>query len=99
MYKLTFAFAVDAILLGLLGTAPSGRAQNQPSLQITSPANNAVVNPGQTISVNVTSPNDTVFTQVFVVADRPMNVTAMATSVPAQLSLTVPQKIALGKHS
>ena len=92
--KTVLAAAILASPCGMCLAEP----QNQPALQITSPTNNAVVNPGQTVSVGVTSPNNTPFTQVFVITDRPMNTTATAASVPAQLSLAIPQKIALGKH-
>lgn len=39
-------------------------AQNPPQLQITSPADGSVVNPGQSISVTLTSPANVAFTAV-----------------------------------
>jgi Big-like domain-containing protein len=69
-------------------------AQSSPSLQITSPSIGAVVNPGQTISVTVTSPAGTSFAQVGVVGEDPIGFSSIATSVPAQFSITIPTDIA-----
>jgi hypothetical protein len=84
--------------LALLVSACFATPQGQIALQITSPANNTVVSPGQTVSLTVTSPNNTTFAQVFVAGDGPIKATEMTSSLPAQLSLLIPQKIALGKH-
>lgn len=83
-------------LVGFL-SGPLCRAQ-QPSIQITSPTNNTVVNPGQTITVSVNSPSNTTFTKVLVMGDSSIKPTALANSLPAQVSVIIPQKIALGKH-
>lgn len=51
-------------------------------------------NPGQTITVSVTSPANASFSQVGVVAEDPIGgSTSLATSVPAQLSITLPLAI------
>lgn len=73
-------------------------AQTPPALQITAPSDGSLVIPGQTISVSVTSPAGISFKQVFVIGWQPLPTSTMANSVPAQLSLVVPQKIALGKY-
>jgi Bacterial Ig-like domain (group 2) len=61
-------------------------------LQITSPASGTVVNPGQTLSVTVTSPTNIAFTQVAVFAE-PIGISSIASSVPAQFSLSIPKDI------
>lgn len=72
--------------------------QNPPALQISSPANDTVVNPGQTMSVTVTSPANVAFTQVGVVGEDPIGLSNIATSAPAQFSFTIPADIRCGKY-
>lgn len=65
----------------------------QPSLaqlQITSPTEGTIVNPGQTLSVTVASSTNATFTNVGVVAEDPIGLSDLAASVPAQFSLAVP---------
>jgi len=88
-----------AACLGLLAASRACIAQQPPpQLQITSPADGAIVNPGQTISVTVTSPANVAFTQVGVVAPDPFGFSDIATSVPASFSLAVPTDTACGPH-
>jgi len=61
-------------------------------LQITSPASGTVVNPGETISVTVTSPANLAFRGVIVLGE-PTGISSVATSVPAQFSLSIPTNI------
>lgn len=68
-------------------------------LQITSPTQGTIINPGQTLSVTVTSPTNATFTNVGVVADDPIGVSDLATSVPAQFSLAVPTDIHCRPHT
>lgn len=85
------------LLLAALVIASACVAQ-QPQLQISSPVDGAVVNPGQTILVTVTSPANIVFTSVAVAAEDPLDLANIATSVPAQFSLTIPTNIPCGKY-
>jgi hypothetical protein len=64
--------------------------QNQPALQISSPANGSTINPGQTLSVTVISPNGTTFSEVALVGPNPIGFNVVETSVPAQFSLAIP---------
>jgi hypothetical protein len=82
----------------LFGTVCVCRAQNPAQLQITSPAAGTVVNPGQTITVSVTSPANTSFPQVIVLGDGSIGGSGIANSLPAQLSMTIPANIDLGLH-
>lgn len=74
--------------------SPRCSAQQTPPLQIISPATGTIVNPGQTIAVAVSSPSNTAFSQVDVVAQDPIGPTAAASAVPATFSLTIPGDIA-----
>jgi hypothetical protein len=77
---------------------PHVAAGQQPLLQITSPANGTIVNPGQNLSVNVSSPAGTAFAQVDVIGEYPIGMSTVATSVPAQFSITIPSDIAPGQY-
>lgn len=83
--------------LASLACVLSAGAQAPPALQITEPADNTVVNPGQSISVTLASPNNTA-AQAGVMGQVPIGVTSVATSFPAQLSLAIPGEIALGRY-
>lgn len=72
--------------------------QNPPLLQIDSPSAGTVVNPGQTISVSVSSPASTSFSQVAVIGEDPIGFSNLQTSVPAQFSITIPADIDCGPH-
>lgn len=86
-----------AACLGLLAASGACIAQQPPpQLQIASPADGAIVNPGQTVSVNVTSPANVAFTQVGIVGPDPLGFSSIATSVPASFSLAIPTEIACG---
>src|SRR5882724_10398520 len=64
--------------------------QNPPALQISSPANGSVVNPGQTLSVTVISPAGLTFQMLAVIGADPIGFNTLATSVPAQFSIAIP---------
>lgn len=69
-------------------------------LAITSPANGAVFAPGQTVTVNVSSPDNSTLVNVFVQAQSPIEGTAGgAPAVPAQFTLTIPKNIESRKYS
>jgi hypothetical protein len=86
-----------ALLTVFLAAAPICSAQTPKLLQITSPANGAVVSPGQTVKVTVTSPANAQFEMVGLVS--PIGgMSGLANAVPAELSLRVPADIACGKY-
>ncbi len=85
--------AAAAWVACLGATAGPAAAQQPPALQITAPAGGTVVNPGQTISVTVTSPANTPFAGLAVVGQDPLGLSDIATSLPAQFSFTVPTRI------
>jgi len=72
--------------------------QGQPELQITSPAEGTVVNPGQAITVNVTSPAGISFAQVAIIGEDPVPSADIVNSVPAQFSIVVPTSLAPRKY-
>jgi hypothetical protein len=68
-------------------------------LRIVSPANNAVVNPGQPISVQVISPAHIAAVTVSLIGEVPVGTPPSTNSLPAQFRLTIPPNIAPGKYS
>ncbi|HTD23781.1 MAG TPA: IPT/TIG domain-containing protein [Terriglobales bacterium] len=81
------------IITLLIGTACLSAAQSQPTLQITSPSDGAVVSPGQAITVNIVSLTGVTVSAVFVIAENPLLGSGPAHSTPAQLSVTVPSSL------
>src|SRR5579872_6993510 len=85
------------IALGtLVGARIAWSQQNQPGLQITSPADGAVVAPGQSVSITVVAVNNASVVTVFVLS--PLGGTSTASSLPAQLSMSIPETVALRKY-
>ena len=72
--------------------------QSLAQLQITSPTQGTVVNPGQALSATVTSSGSGTFTNVGVVAEDPIGSSDLANSVPAQFSLAIPTNIPCRPH-
>lgn len=68
--------------------------QGQPALQITSPTAGTIFNPGQTITVSVSSPANVSFSQLGVIGEDPIGTSSIASSAPAQFSMTIPTDIA-----
>jgi uncharacterized protein YjdB len=98
VYKTCVLFiTATAVLEVLPAVCFSEPQQAQAGLQITAPANNAVVSPGQSISISVIALNNNSFTSVGVIGD--IGATTLANSTPAQLSLAIPSKTSLGIHT
>ena len=95
--RLVKTLVIAAAFLGLAPSTLTLMAQ-QTSLQIVSPTDGSLVSPGQTISVSVTSPAGISFTRVTVVGEQPIWLSGVATSVPAQFSVVIPQGISPGAY-
>lgn len=91
---------VSSALLAALAVAHVTEAGQAPALlAISSPASNALINPGQTMTVNVTSPANVTFVNVGVLAEQPIGIsTTLTTGVPAQFTLDVPADIACRRY-
>jgi hypothetical protein len=70
-----------------------------PELQIITPADHAIFNPGQPIPITVASPAGLSFKAVGVVGESILGMSNIATSVPAKFSLTIPKNPASGEHA
>jgi hypothetical protein len=74
-------------------------SQHLPELQITSPVDHAIFNPGQVIPITVASPAGLSFKAVGVVGETILGLSNIATFVPAKFSLTIPKNPASGEYA
>ncbi len=81
-----------ALFATVLITSAATAQQNPPSLLITSPANNAVLNPGGTLTLTITSsPSGTAFSQIAIIGPGFLGFNVIApASLPTQFSLPIP---------
>src|ERR1035437_1987583 len=70
----------------------------QSSLQITSPANGTVVQPGAAITITI-SGSGAAFTQVLVIGEDPLGACAPVSGPPFQCSIQIPSQIVLGTYA
>jgi hypothetical protein len=85
------------LLLVCLGLASICSAQQSSAqLQITSPKNGTIVAPGQPLSITVVAVNNESVVTVFVLSR--LGGTPTASSLPAQLSMSIPETVALRKY-
>ena len=95
------SFQVWITLCVVFMAAAGLRAQSQhlPELQIISPVEHAIFNPGQAIPITVASPAGLSFKAVGVVGETILGLGNIATSVPAKFSLTIPKSPASGEYA
>ncbi len=86
----TFGRILARTAFAVLIAASVFAAPQNPALQISSPANGSVVNPGQTLSVTVTSPAGLGFQMISLIGPEPVGLNTLATSAPAQFSIAIP---------
>lgn len=85
------------IALAVSRLAP-GRLSAQALLQITSPTNGAIVNPGQTMVVDV-SASGMVLAAARITAQDPIKSGQVLIAPPYQFSITIPTKIRPGPYT
>src|SRR5215471_6427774 len=83
--------ALAGIILGwVISHSCFATAQQNQAILITSPLEGTIVNPGQTVTVNVAAQTGVTVSGVFVVGENPIDSGPPADSTPAQLSITIP---------
>ncbi len=97
LIKLVLPIAHSFSALLTIGTAPLQVAAKT-VLQITSPAEGTVVNPGQTINITVSSSGPT-FAQVIVIGQDPIGFSKVLMGPPYQFSIQIPSKIRPGRYT
>jgi hypothetical protein len=78
--------------------APAALLQAQTSLQITSPANGSVIQPGAAVATTLQASGAT-FTEVGIIGQGPLGVCDLVTGPPFQCSMQVPSDISLGTYA
>lgn len=73
--------------------------QTKPVLQITEPASGSIVNPGQMLTVKVTSPTPALFPEVALIGEDPIGFAGTISPLPGELSVPIPKDINLGRHT
>ena len=100
---MTSRLSLTLSIVCLMGSALSVAAQTGPReesnrdrrLRIDSPRDGAVVAPGETLQVTVSSPNRTRFVGITVVMEDPVDTSDQeTTSLPARFAIKIPKDIA-----
>jgi hypothetical protein len=73
--------------------------QAKPVLQITEPSAGSIVNPGQTLTVKVTSPTPALFSEVDLIGEAPIGLAGTISQLPGELSVLIPKNVDLGRHT
>ena len=82
---------------GAAFTVDSGTGSGQ--IEFLSPADGAVVNPGEPLTINLSSPDNSTFLGLVVVGEDPLGESDELASLPAQVTLTIPAQIGLGRYA
>ena len=78
------------LLIASIPASTCATPQSQPVLQITAPSAKTIANPGQTLTVSVTSPTPAAFSAVDLYGDDPLGFVGSFSSLPGQTSVTIP---------
>ena len=87
------------IALTVLAEIASAAPQAKPALQIVEPSPGSVVNPGQTLTLKVTSPTPSEFPEIAVIGEDPIGLAGTISSLPGELSISIPKDIELGRRT
>lgn len=93
------ACIVGIALLMLAPATFTAVPQTKPILQIAEPSAGSIVNPGQTLTVKVTSPMPALFPEVALIGEAPIGFAGTISSLPGEFSVRIPKDIELGKHT
>ncbi len=92
-------FIVSTLILAFTPYSSRPARQSQPTLQITAPSSGTIVNPGQTVTINIASNSPAAFQGVALLGDDPIGLVGTVSALPGQLSLSVPASgITCGSH-
>jgi hypothetical protein len=89
----------DTSIRGLKATVETAQMRNELAIRIDSPASGTVVHPGQTITVEVSSPSGVVPGGVFVLGEEGIHADEPSGSLPARISVSIPTEITPRRHS
>ena len=86
------------VLTTLVPSTITAVPQAEPLLQITEPSAGSIVNPGQTLTVKVTSPTPALFPEVELVGEA-IGFAGTISRLPGEFSVQIPKDIELGRHT
>lgn len=86
-------------LTTLVGANIIAVPQTKPVLRITEPVSGSIVNPGEMLTVKVTSPTPALFPEVALIGEDPIGFAGTITSLPGEVSVPIPKDIDLGRHT
>lgn len=101
----TLVILITTVVCGLglalpLPSAPFRPPQAQPTLQITSPSPGTIVNPGQSLTVSVTSNSPNAFQGAAIISDDPIGFFGTVSALPGQIAVPIPTSgISCGTHT
>jgi hypothetical protein len=75
----------------------SGTGSGQ--IEFVSPADGDIVAPGQQLSISLSSPDNSTFQGLVVIGEDPLGESDELASLPAQVALTIPTQIDLGRYA
>jgi len=86
------------VFVTLLSTMSQAQ-QGQPLLQISSPADGAIVSPGQSVNITVTSPAGANLSNIGLIGNAPLGLSDVTASLPAQISIVIPSDISCRRYA
>lgn len=95
---LLLLLASGQLLITLSAITSAAQSQTAPQLQITSPANHAIIPSGQPLTVTVTSPSKTEFSMLAAIGEEPFGFDVLADSLPARFTFEIPADASSGSH-
>jgi hypothetical protein len=98
-WKTSIAATLCVLILAFGATVSFAQEVDSSELQISAPATGTVVNPGQTIHVQVTPAVGVTLTQVFIIPDQPIMGSKPVNSPPFDIPVMIPNGIRLGTHA
>ena len=97
MNRRSWWWLIRATWIAVSFCAPATLLQAQTSLQISSPANGSVIQPGTAVAITVQGSGAT-FTEVAIIGQAPLGVCDLVTGPPFQCSMQVPSDVSLGTY-
>ena len=86
-------------LIGAAGPAQRAAPADNGPLEIVSPADGAIVAPGQTLMVRLRSRDNSTFTSAFVIGENGLSSADIVTTMPAQVAVVIPADIECRRYS
>lgn len=97
--QVLFALENDKSAIIAIRVTLTAAPQAKPELAITEPPAGSIVNPGQALTVKVSSPTPALFSEVALIGEDPIGFVGTISSLPGEIAVPIPKDIDLGKHT